>query len=696
MEQTVAVKADTHYRVEAVVTCLVGANDEGAGVVLSVRPESGGPSDTESTPPIHAATEPTTIRAYHRTGRGVTKLRIGIGIRGAPGWAEVTSVRLLEIIEPEHVSHVVAAPPPPWRLAQPLTARSITVCTEEAERGVVTLLRQALGRDNVRVAGLADPGSTVDDAQALLIPDAAAPGFIRSLAALVRLASDRTVIISTRAFARLAKLDPSLRTVKQEDDPIHAEVALGGWPTRGFALNDAFAYAWSGGQPDGFVQRQFKRSGSVKRVCDRHGLHTLLRALCNQDATSGRPIAFHRSTERGALFVLDIEPVEEPPSTYGEPSLAMYLLLNLLGHRQCHVGQYIVPHRTDTEFRTSIRDMADRLAPWVVHDEDVPIEDVTHQMVTVGSDDATFGLPLKPKPVILVRSGLAGGEVESVYAAYLWFKQLVRTPPDECPYGAALGSRFRLAWVPLSSDWEACEGWARHGRPPVVPTSIESDGSKVAAVIDLVSRPFNRVRVVLPERHGRYSRYFELLPLIAAGFGPPPVFTFDAAPGAAFADRRSFDWRWARTPLEVVVDDEPPAPTRPALAGAGVAPGLAPGVARRSAEEAMGCEGPSSAHHAGPATQRADFVRIELPARAFDLPAHSIRVMDVGVSVLEWVIGVQVGAMAVNRRDVSIEWSGRCVEPGRVVFDGRAAAAAPVQARVASAPSAGPPVQAPA
>ncbi len=635
VEQVIAVKPDTHYRVEVVLTCRVEGSDGNAGVVLSVRPQGRGGAAARSTPPIHTAVEPITIRTYYETGAGVRQLVVGVGIRGATGWAQVEDVCLLEIIEPEHVSHVIAAPPAPWRMAPPLVARTVTVCTEAGDRRLIDLLGRALGPENVRTAASSDPATSLAASQALILPDGIPPRAIRSVPALLRLAADRIVIISTPAFARLARLEASLRTVKQEDDPIHAQVALGGWPTRGFALNDAFAYAWTGRRPGWSLQRQFKRSGAVKTVCQRHGLRTLLRALCNQDATSDRPIAFYRDTERGALVVLDIEPVEEAPTTYGEPALAMYLVLNLLGHTQTHVGQYVVPHPTATDLRTSIRDVQDRLAAWVVHDDDVPVEEVTHQMVTVGSDDASFGLPLKPKPLILVRSGLVSGDVESIYAAFLWFKLLVRMSPDECPYATALGSRFRLAWIPLAAEWESEFGWTRRDRPPALSTTIESDGSPLAAIIDVAAVRCDAARVVVPDRKGRYARYFNHLPELASRLGPPEMFTFDAADGAARGDRTSFAWRRIHQRIEVTAD--------PRLVNA--------------------------APLDGSATDRTDVVRIELPAREADLPAHSIRLMDLGVHLLEWVIGLQAGVVAVNRSGSEVTWNGRAIEPGGVLFD---------------------------
>ena len=45
----------------------------------------------------------------------------------------------------------------------------------------------------------------------------------------------------------------------------------------------------------------------------------------------GRPVCLHKETKSGGLFVLDIEPAEAAPSTFGEPVLAMHLLLSMLG-----------------------------------------------------------------------------------------------------------------------------------------------------------------------------------------------------------------------------------------------------------------------------------------------------------------------------------------------------------------------------
>ena len=87
-----------------------------------------------------------------------------------------------------------------------------------------------------------------------------------------------------------------------------------------------------------------------------------------------------------------------------------------------------------------------------------------------------------PRPVILVRTGLRGGDVESVYGALIWFKQLVRTAPFTCPYAEELAAQFRLAWVPLVAQWESAYGWRRSGSSPTHPMAVATDDAEIAAM----------------------------------------------------------------------------------------------------------------------------------------------------------------------------------------------------------------------
>jgi len=669
--QTVRCKPKQHYRIELRGACDLRAGSESAGLVLTVEPQSEGRRGgaSRSTPGLHHASNPVTVRTYYETPPDIKELRISVGIVNARGTADLHRVRVMEILEPEHASHVLAVPPPPLSLPAPKAARTAVICTDAGDRTVVRLLSMVLGEANVSQVSAAKFRPQGLSADAVLLPDDKPPRSIRSLKTLKVMAADRIVVISLAAFAKLAGPGVSLRRVEQEDDPIHATVAYAGWPTRGFALRDAFPYAWCGDKPGSFVQRHFKRTAAMKAFCKKHGFTPLLTSLCDRDVTSYRPAALYRPTQGGGLFVLDIDPIEHEGSTFCEPAAAMVLLLNVLGRHQVCLGQYVVPQRSAAEFRTSIREMAERFDPFVVHDEDVPNNEVTDQLVTIGREGDSFGLPLKSKPLILVRSGLAVGDMESVYGALTWFKQFVRMEPYECPYAARLASRFRFAWVPLCADWEPGDGWRRSGdrtgraktlfapndrtgKAKILFASNDTTGkakilfapcgtgdspvsrpedAELAALIDVVSTPVNRVRVVVPSLDGEYQRYATWLPALAEAFGAGDYFAPTVARGERCSNRDAIAWRRQTFSVEVAADptafDRPNADVR--------------------VRSRVGFHDPvvHCATQAG-----AQVLRLELPAHQADFPAHSIRLTDTAATLLEHVIGLQYGLLAVNRR----------------------------------------------
>jgi hypothetical protein len=350
----------------------------------------------------------------------------------------------------------------------------------------------------------------------------------------------------------------------------------------------------------------------------------MLLSMCQRDVTSDRPICLYKPTGAGGLFVLDVEPVEATPSTYGEPNVAMHLLLSILGSVQVGLGQYTVPVREEAQFRDSIREMGSRFEQFAVHDADVPVEQVREQLVTIGREDESYGLPLQPKPVILVRSGVCTGDMESVYGAHAWFKQLVQPPPHACPYADPLASRFRLAWVPCAAPWAAGDGWRRSAAPPAVPMELESDGTAVAALIDIVSCPVNSVRVVFPRGDDAFRHCAAWLPRLATTFPAGRYFAYTVADGEPFTDRRRYAWRGAEHNIRVVVD--PNAFGEPIHRDAMAAGGQA--------------------------------IRLELPGCDADFVSHSIQRTDLAATLLEQVIGLQYGMIAVNRSAAPVHFDG--------------------------------------
>ncbi len=637
--QVVVCKPGVFYRIEATVTCdlSVGGNarlEDVEGVVVAVEPvtDSGEPDAPGGstcrrrlTPGLQQATEPIAIRTYYEAPEDVRRLRVSVGVIDARGTACIHHVRFIEILEPEEASHPLAIPPPSHSLLLPLVAKSVCICSATASDRLITqLLSTCLGEAQVETACPRGFQPQQASADAVLLPDAELPRSIRSLTGLMKLAADRIVVVALPAFAKLAGRTLSLRRVVQDDDPINAQVAYACYATRGFALQDVFAYAWPGKPVGSFVQNHFRKTAALKKFCDRHGFVTLLTSMCDQDVTSERPICLYKETLGGGLFVLDIEPVEAPESTFGEPALAMHLLLSILGQSSTGLGQYTVPPRREAYFREQIQEMATRFEPFVVHDADLPIEEVTEQLVTVGREDQTYGLPLQPKPVIVVRSGLSSGDVESVYGGFVWFKQFVRMEPHLCPYAQQLASQFRLAWVPCVAPWEQRDGWRRTGQRAVRPMTIETDDADTASLIDLVSSPINQARIVIPNSSGEYQRYAAWLPRLHAAFTPGRLFALSVNEGERFCRRDRFAWGHVSYNLQVVVD-----------------PQAFQSDIHREVIAAGG-----------------RVVRIEIPGCDADFPAHSIQRTGQAATLLEHVIGMEFGLIAVNRSAVPLHFDG--------------------------------------
>lgn len=632
--QVVVCKPGEFYRVEAVVSCELQPAVAAGGAVLQVQPLAGNrpAGEAVTTPGLFRASQPTIIRAYYRAPLGVRCIRVGVGIAGGTGTAAFHTVRFISILEPEGVSHPMAFVPPSQSQPPPRVVKSVCIC---GESGNDRLLTRRLGRvfDPRRVSSVPRADLDLDRlrADALLLLDDDSPSPLRSLSRLLVAAEDRVVIVSLPAFAKLTGGRLSVRRVEQADDPIHAKVVHSNFATNGFALHDAFPYAWGGQSEGSFVQNHFRKTPALGRFCKRHGFEPLLVSVCNTDPASERPICLYRPTTRGALFVLDLAPVEEMGSTLDEPALAMHLLLSILGRTQVGLGQYAVPVRRESELRTMIRDLGWRLEGFTVHDDDVPADRVRRQLVTVGGEDKTYGLTLRAKPLILVRSGLVSGDAESVHGALGWFRQLLRPPPFACPYASRLCARFRLAWEPCAAGWEARDGWQPKRRPADAERELEFADQETGILIDVVSRPRGGVRVVFTREDEAYERAAQWLPRLLSGFGPHiagPGFT-GSTPSADDAGEP------ARFPigntLDVTVDGE---------------------SFRRKTPSGVNLPGTSA-------------VRIELPAFEADFAARSIFLTDLAATLLEHVVGIHFGLIAVNRRTTVAHVEGlNPVEPG--------------------------------
>ncbi|MFQ5495177.1 MAG: hypothetical protein ACE5EX_07325 [Phycisphaerae bacterium] len=626
--QTAVCKPGSFYRIEATIRCDLqpqAADDDEAGFVLSAEPLADGrpAGPRRVTPGLLHADQPTDVRAYYQVPEGIRRVRVSVGIASATGTATVSCVRCIIILEPDETSHELAIPPPAHTQPPPRRVQRVCVCSQTAEdRPLTAVLRAHFGDSNVVTAAPDASRASWPQADALLLPDATPPRSIRSITGLVRLASQRVVVISLSAFARLSDGAATVRRIEQDDDPIHARVSFANHATRGFALRDTFPYAWPSGRPGGFAQHQFRRTPEFKAMVKKHGFVTLLESMCDRDATSEKPICLYEETAGGGLFVLDLDPVEAPSSTFGEVTIAAHLLLSILGQQQSGLGMFVSPVRSERLVRLMMRDLADRFDPFVVYDADVPADEVTDQLITIGTEDRSFGLPLQSKPVILVRTGLVPADAESLYGALAWFKQLIRMEPHVCPYARALTSHFRLAWVPLSATWEPRDGWRLPAWQIEQRTTIDQQDGEVAALIDIVSRPRNRLRVLFPKEDAAYRRCAAWLPPLMREFTPARSLAFTVPAGAAFNDRRLYAWRDDRPELSVEVSES---------------------TFRDDA-------------HQDVLTGGGTVIRLEIPGHDADFVAHSIPRTDLTATLLEHVIGLQYGLIAVNRRSTPVRF----------------------------------------
>ncbi len=642
--QILTCKPGEFYRVDADVRCDLEAADERAGFVLSVQPLVGTrpAGELQETPGVHVSSRTCTVRAFYQAPEGSRRVRLSVGVVNAKGWATIEAVRFLHTLEPEEDSHLLAIPPPPQAVPAPRTARSVCIWSKTAEsRPLTAILRASLGETNVapcdvdggtaalvgssrttRRGGKPALGSLTCDA--VLLPDETPPTGIRTVKDLVDLAERQLVIVSLPAFAKLCGKKLSLRRVEQPDDPICAKVVFAHHATRGFALADVFPHAWSGKSPGSFVQNHFRKSPTLDRFLKKHGFTTLLASMACQDVTTGRAVCLHKETTGGGLYVVDLDPVEAESSTRSEANVAVYFLLSMLGHTQNGLGQFVMPVRGEPRLREMIREAQTRFREFVVHDGDGPVDKIDHQLVTIGREDESYGLPLAPKPLILVRSGLHGGDAESVCGALLWFKQLLRMTPHACPYADAIAARFRFAWVLCAARWERRDGWRRSGSPPAVPMSLDFDGGELTCVIDVVSVPRNEVRVVMAGPGGIDERLSTWLPTLQTAFPPGRYFSWSPAAGETFSNRDLFGWRRLELIPTIVRDDS-----------------------------LLSEDFHRQARRAGAQT-----IRLEVPGCDTDFVAQSIQRTDLVATLLEHLIGLQYGLAASNRTTSSVRVDG--------------------------------------
>ena len=631
-------KPEEHYRVEVVVCCNCQCAEDNGGFVLSLQPVRDGAACGRrmELPAPYRLDEPTILRAYYQAPPEVRRLELSVGLVRARGLARIHEVMMFPILEPEAKSHVHAAVPPPYAYPPPRPARTICVCSAEGParakgptRPIVSLLRRRLGARAVRTVAPEAFRAGGLKADAVMIPDQAPPPALATLPALYKMAAERLMVLSLPAFAGIVGQAFEVRTVRQGDDPIHAKVRYANFITRGFAIADVFPYAWRGSDRRVFVQRQFRRSVAMRQFCGRHGFETILESECNTDAASGCPVCLYKPMDEGGIVVLDVEPAESVATNFDEPDLAFYVLLNVLGIEQNVLGQYVVAARHEKEFRDEVAELGQRYPELVVRGCDHPDKPRRDQVIEVGGRDESPGLPVVPRPLILIRTGLRGDDTDGIYGTMLWLKTLVRPQPYVCPYAQELISRFRLAWIPLCAEWHSGNGWRRPDDAGVLDVTAEIEPHSLAAVIDVTSAPIRRVRVVVSDE-GRRARYADLLPELFRRFTDGRFFYRCVPPGECIHDRADMQWRTEQFIPEVVGDE-------------------------------MGAFG--SDLHRRAAAAGAVLIRLEFPGPTADLSTGSIRRTDLVATTLEHVVGLQYGWVAMNRQVRSVRIAPPSVGP---------------------------------
>lgn len=631
---------DRQFRIEAVVQAELQAAADAElsgrpfGAVLTVQPQEGRTPVGQAwqSGPLLRTGQPTTVRMFLPIPDDADRIEVGIGVASASGHLRIEEVRVMEMLELEEAAHALGLPVPAY--AQPAPRRSRQVGLAAADRAkherLFALLQAAFGERSVRWLDPATlPGSLPADLDALFLPDARLHAAITTIEQLIALAESTYVVGAPALLAAMSKGAVKTRTVEQLDDPMHARVSYADYLTGGFALRDAFPFAGNGTKPGSFRHIQFRASKQLTSFCEKHEFRTSLTSLCDKDATSDQPLCLHRPTDRGGLIAMDLSPLCNPVlSTCGEPNAPMHLLLTALGAPPATLGQYMLPPNTEISVREHVREMSVRFRELVLHQPNLPPEELHHQVLTVGGQDHTFGLPHATKPVLLIRSGLRDGDAEAVFGAMQWCKQLVRMEPHRCPFLQSLARRYQLAWEPLVAGWNrrpGCSGgraWAADDAP--WPESLQDQ--PVAAVVDVVTRPDQQIRVVRAStcKPAFAERLEHWLPSLRTSFGSPPAVAHVGQPEQASTNRSGLAWRTIQYPLQVEVSDE----------------------------------GFCSPAHQHAAAHDADFVRIEVPGSDFDTAGLSIIRTDAAAVLLDLVVGLHYGLIAMNRTASPVTFNG--------------------------------------
>ena len=152
----------------------------------------------------------------------------------------------------------------------------------------------------------------------------------------------------------------------------------------------------------------------------RRGYDVFLTAVTDNDRTMDKPIGLWKRTANGAVVVCDLAPLEVKPTTLGEVHAAAALLLNMLGGPQHSLGQFTCPVRSERDFRQELVEIQTRFEAYQCLGLDRSEDSVEGVVVRLGQDEASFGLMPLPRPAVVIRTGLRGGDEDGIYGAMLW------------------------------------------------------------------------------------------------------------------------------------------------------------------------------------------------------------------------------------------------------------------------------------
>jgi len=538
---------------------------------------------------------PVVWREYWLSEEGARTAELGVYWAGGSGAGCVGLVRCVPVGESEAAGHPLAIPPPPTAYPPPLAAESVEVVGDDVPEMLVEALRACFGAGTVTQvpATTCDPASV--SADAVIIYQNPPAKTVPSWNTLLRLAASKVVVVCPPLFARLAgraaKGRIAVRTLRQWDDPLFVKVRDANFVTRGFALLDVFPYARFRAATGAFELRCLKRTRALKDFVSKEGILTALVSEAATDATTDLPVCLVRPTDAGAVVVLDLSAFDSSPCTEDALNLVSFVLLNALGQRQVTVGQFVRPQMKSPALAREIRDLVERFPP-LRFEGDHPAPSAGEPPPLVLEAPArSYGLAPTEKPTILIRTRLDEADWAGCCGAMLWLKQLLRPPPWPAPHLAAWLSEYRFVWTVARAE------------------PSRQDATSAALAIDLSTGPDHVCRVFVPDQpRPYYLRLARHLPLLDRQMrrGGPTVFC--PADGADPADRAAYRWTKGLPGLEVVAD--------PAACGA---------------------------------SGTGDHVRVRLPRYFDDSGTNSIWQTERAVLLLEWLIGLHHGLLAVNR-----------------------------------------------